>query len=246
MSQDDKALASPAPAATTVDAAGVCAIERRAVAERCAVGRCAYALREALDLPRDENGDEYRTWEAALDVVRSRLAHAAPAADASDEEMVEDYNDAICRDERDDHGPPGSGTTTELRASARAALLSTLATLRERAEQESANAAESEALCDDWKARTDGAEARAAAYCAALARVQAIGCMACHGAPVTNPDGSTQPCAICNAQPKPRTKACDECGIERGIDPVTKDFWPCPECSKRWRGPAISPRGVHG
>lgn len=68
-------------------------------------------------------------------------------------------------------------------------------------------ASEAELLCDDWKARTEGAEQRAAAYCAALARVQAIGCMACHGLPVMNPDGSTQPCAICNAQPLPKT--CD-------------------------------------
>ena len=74
--------APPAPAGVTVDAACACAIERRAVAERCAVGRCAYALREALDLPRDESGDEYATWEAALDRVRTLAGDAQPDLDA--------------------------------------------------------------------------------------------------------------------------------------------------------------------
>ena len=107
----DAVLASldSAPAPTTVDAACACAIERRAVAERCAVGRCAYALREALDLPRDESGDEYRTWEAALDVVRARLAQVAPAADALAMVAAERAHQVSAYDYTPDHDDEHTG-----------------------------------------------------------------------------------------------------------------------------------------
>jgi len=92
---------------STITAADVAAIERRAVADRCAVGRCGYELREALGMPRDETGDEYALWREAIAEVERRSAPPPIAADAgkSDEALVDalirvvDYDAATCEPE---------------------------------------------------------------------------------------------------------------------------------------------------